>query len=201
MVEASFGKRESTILLGAAASQLKGSILCLHCGSAAALSAAEKPRKCMDDSNENMLLIRGDTRVADIYLTEFDRIFRHFYFRDVASEIEAKGGEADGAFLDETSKWIEMNFKPGTFKTRRREMFFAAPVRTWVADASMRKMQPSKGSRTKTKNAAGSARSKGSKNTGSPSTRGKGLTRKRRGKAETSKGSRAAKRAAGKSRR
>ena len=29
-----------------------------------------------------MLLIRGDTRVADIYMTEFDRIFRHFYFRD-----------------------------------------------------------------------------------------------------------------------
>jgi hypothetical protein len=30
-------------------------------------------------NDENMLLIRGDTRVADIYLTEFDRLFRHFY--------------------------------------------------------------------------------------------------------------------------
>ena len=36
-----------------------------------------------------MLLIRGNTRVADIYMTEFDRIFRHFYFRDIANELAA----------------------------------------------------------------------------------------------------------------
>ena len=47
-------------------------------------------------NDENMLLVRGDTRVADIYLTEFDRIFRHFYFRNVANEIEAKGGARRG---------------------------------------------------------------------------------------------------------
>jgi phosphatidylserine/phosphatidylglycerophosphate/cardiolipin synthase-like enzyme len=55
-------------------------------------------------NDENMLLIRGDTRVADIYLTEFDRIFRHFYFRDMANEIEAAGNKAEGAFLYEKSK-------------------------------------------------------------------------------------------------
>jgi phosphatidylserine/phosphatidylglycerophosphate/cardiolipin synthase-like enzyme len=76
------------------------------------------------ENDENMLLIRGDTRVADIYLTEFDRIFRHFYFRDVANEIEAEGGQAEGAFLAETSDWTDSYFKPGAFKTRRREMFF-----------------------------------------------------------------------------
>ncbi len=37
-------------------------------------------------NDENMILIRGSTRVADIYMTEFDRLFRHFYFRDVANE-------------------------------------------------------------------------------------------------------------------
>lgn len=86
-------------------------------------------------NDENMLLIRGDTRVADIYLTEFDRIFRHFYFRDVANEIEAKGGQAKGVFLDETSGWTDSNFKPGAFKTRRREMFFADPANSWVLNA------------------------------------------------------------------
>lgn len=40
-----------------------------------------------------MLLIRGDTRVADIYLTEFDRIFRHFYSRDIINSIERAGGD------------------------------------------------------------------------------------------------------------
>ena len=87
------------------------------------------------NNDENMLLIRGDTRVADIYLTEFDRIFRHFYFRDVANEIEAKGKKAKGAFLDETSDWTDSYFKPGRMKTRRRAMFFADPTKSWVANA------------------------------------------------------------------
>ena len=33
------------------------------------------------DNDENMLLIRGDTRIADIYLGEFMRLFTHFRFR------------------------------------------------------------------------------------------------------------------------
>ncbi len=89
-------------------------------------------------NDENMLFIRGDTRVADIYLTEFDRIFRHFYFRDVANEIEAKGARAEGAFLDETSSWTDSYFKPAAFKTRRREMFFADPTKSWVTAAGAR---------------------------------------------------------------
>ncbi len=89
-------------------------------------------------NDENMLLIRGGTRVADIYLTEFDRIFRHFYFRAVANEIEAKGDKAEGAFLDETSGWTDSYFKPGAFKTRRREMFFANPGQTWAGKCADR---------------------------------------------------------------
>ncbi len=45
-------------------------------------------------NDENMLLIRGETRVADIYLTEFDRILRHFYSRDIINKIEKAGGDA-----------------------------------------------------------------------------------------------------------
>src|SRR4030095_1521194 len=86
-------------------------------------------------NDENMLLVRGDTRIADIYLTEFDRIFRHFYFRDVANEIEGRGEESKGAFLDETSNWTDSYFKPEAFKTRRREMFFSDPAESWVTKA------------------------------------------------------------------
>ncbi|CUS37841.1 phospholipase D-like domain-containing protein [Candidatus Nitrospira nitrificans] len=89
-------------------------------------------------NDENMLIIRGDKRVADIYLTEFDRIFRHFYFRDVANEIEVRGHKATGAFLDETDEWTNSYFKPDAFKTRRREMFFAKPEPTWVTNAEKR---------------------------------------------------------------
>ena len=36
-----------------------------------------------NDNDENMLIIRGDKRVADIYFTEFNRLFFHYYFRSV----------------------------------------------------------------------------------------------------------------------
>jgi hypothetical protein len=81
-----------------------------------------------------MLLIRGDTRVADIYLTEFDRIFRHFYFRDVANAV---GGDPEkGKFLDETDGWTESYFKAGNVKSRRRELFFADRSQSWTAKAA-----------------------------------------------------------------
>lgn len=96
-------------------------------------------------NDENMLLIRGDTRVADIYMTEFDRIFRHFYFRNVANEIELKGAKATGAFLDESDggskHWTASYFKAGAFKTRRREMFFGASKTSWAANAGKREPQ------------------------------------------------------------
>jgi phosphatidylserine/phosphatidylglycerophosphate/cardiolipin synthase-like enzyme len=77
-------------------------------------------------NDENMMLIRGDTRVADIYMTEFDRIFRHFYFRNIANELAAvkTSDEARSIFLDETDKWSESYFKKGTLKNNRRLMFF-----------------------------------------------------------------------------
>jgi phosphatidylserine/phosphatidylglycerophosphate/cardiolipin synthase-like enzyme len=37
-------------------------------------------------NDENMLIIRGDTRVADIYFTEFNRLFSHFYFRSMLQD-------------------------------------------------------------------------------------------------------------------
>jgi phosphatidylserine/phosphatidylglycerophosphate/cardiolipin synthase-like enzyme len=40
--------------------------------------SANFSRNSLINNDENMLLIRGDTRVADIYMTELDRIFRHF---------------------------------------------------------------------------------------------------------------------------
>jgi len=88
-------------------------------------------------NDENMLLIRGETRVADIYMTEFDRIFRHFYFRDIANELAAAktSDDAKAIFLDETDAWTDSYFKPGTLKNNRRLMFFETPTSTWTAAA------------------------------------------------------------------
>jgi hypothetical protein len=87
-------------------------------------------------NDENMLLICGNTRVADIYMTEFDRVFRHFYFRDIANELANKGDDAKSIFLDETDKWTKDYFSPGHQKTNRRLMFFAAGGSTWFENAA-----------------------------------------------------------------
>jgi phosphatidylserine/phosphatidylglycerophosphate/cardiolipin synthase-like enzyme len=103
-------------------------------------------------NDENMLLIRGDTRVADIYMTEFDRIFRHFYFRDIANELAGadKSDDAKAAFLDETDAWSTPYFQTGRVKNNRRLMFFAAPTTTWFANAAI----PATTKPAKTKTAA-----------------------------------------------
>lgn len=76
-------------------------------------------------NDENMLLIRGEMRVADIYMTEFDRIFRHFYARNATNEIAAHGSSSKNPLhLDESFDWIASNFKVGSYKNYRRLAFF-----------------------------------------------------------------------------
>jgi phosphatidylserine/phosphatidylglycerophosphate/cardiolipin synthase-like enzyme len=87
-------------------------------------------------NDENMLLIRGETRVADIYLTEFDRIFRHFYARDAINRIAESGGKDNPLPLDETGKWVADYFTG--YKNNRQQLFFpagAAPP-AWTIQAS-----------------------------------------------------------------
>jgi phosphatidylserine/phosphatidylglycerophosphate/cardiolipin synthase-like enzyme len=87
-------------------------------------------------NDENMLQIRGDTRVADIYLTEFDRIFRHFYFRDVANDVAVKGGQSTVIFLKDTDIWTDDYFNQAKFNYHRRLMFFANPANSWTTQAA-----------------------------------------------------------------
>lgn len=86
-------------------------------------------------NDENMLLIRGDMKTADIYMTEFDRIFRHFYFRDIANRDPSDKAK----FLDEKDEWWGDYYKKTSVKSRRREMFFAKPEGTWTEEADNNK--------------------------------------------------------------
>ena len=93
-----------------------------------------------NDNDENMLVIRGDQRVADIYFTEFNRLFNHYYFRSVQertrkmlSAAEKKKQDQKSLFLDETDGWLAA-YKPGSLKQKRVDMFkrmkgFAKPGR------------------------------------------------------------------------
>ena len=78
-----------------------------------------------NDNDENMLVIRGDTRVADIYFTEFNRLFNHYYFRSVAESLKKSGhalSTGDSLFLDETDGWLQ-KYKPKTFRSKRLSLY------------------------------------------------------------------------------
>ena len=59
-------------------------------------------------NDENMLVIRGNRRVADIYFTEFNRLFNHYYFCSVVEDTKRTGHQdKDGLFLIEDDSWAE----------------------------------------------------------------------------------------------
>ncbi|MET4023150.1 phospholipase D-like domain-containing protein [Bradyrhizobium sp. S3.2.12] len=111
-------------------------------------------------NDENMLMIRGNTRVADIYLTEFDRIFRHFFFRMSANRAAMSGEDEEeakrkAAILDTGAEWLVPFFRDGNFKSTRRIMFFADRGFTWAPQAAqdpdvfVNEVQRAKDKRTK----------------------------------------------------
>ena len=76
------------------------------------------------NNDENMLIIQGDARVADIYLGEFMRLFNHHYFRYLARKLgwnTAGGGHV--AKLDPTDRWAERYFRSGTPSYKQRRLF------------------------------------------------------------------------------
>lgn len=75
-------------------------------------------------NDENMLVIRGESRVADIYFGEFMRIFDHLYSRYIVAKMKKLGkNDPDAGFLkDEPDEWVPQHFEPGR-KQLRREYF------------------------------------------------------------------------------
>lgn len=78
-----------------------------------------------NENDENMLIIRGQRRVADIYFTEFNRLFHHYYFRSVVESLKTAAATpsgttngADSLFLDESDGWLK-KYKRGTFRYKR----------------------------------------------------------------------------------
>jgi phosphatidylserine/phosphatidylglycerophosphate/cardiolipin synthase-like enzyme len=76
------------------------------------------------DNDENMLIIRGNIRVADIYFTEFNRLFNHYYFRAVHEATAKKDAASSDAslFLAEDDSWLK-KYQPGKLKQKRLDLF------------------------------------------------------------------------------
>jgi phosphatidylserine/phosphatidylglycerophosphate/cardiolipin synthase-like enzyme len=97
-------------------------------------------------NDENMLVIRGNTRVADVYLTEFMRLFNHFEFRNharvprsqrgfelaggimplAAEGLAAPSGEPPTRgprHLEPEPGWALEHYRRGWKRTKERELF------------------------------------------------------------------------------
>ncbi|OGD12354.1 MAG: hypothetical protein A2Y86_08640 [Candidatus Aminicenantes bacterium RBG_13_62_12] len=80
-------------------------------------------------NDENMVIIRGDKRVADIYFGEFMRIFAHHRFREsVARHIKKYGPAAFQTWkpqdlFENWRDWVPAQFKPGSEHDIKRRYF------------------------------------------------------------------------------
>jgi phosphatidylserine/phosphatidylglycerophosphate/cardiolipin synthase-like enzyme len=73
-------------------------------------------------NDENMLIIRGDTRVADIFLSEFMRMFNHFHVRNRRNAMNAE--EQESAFyLAPDDSWTAPYYKNGSAEYAERLLF------------------------------------------------------------------------------
>ena len=77
-----------------------------------------------DLNDENMLVIQNDTGVADVYFTEYARIFNHFYARYWAHRLAQGGQDAeDHSYLVEGPGWQDRYFEAGNPKSLQRTLF------------------------------------------------------------------------------
>lgn len=76
------------------------------------------------NNDENSIIIKGNSRVADIYLTEFDRLFTHFWPRYLNSlNLNNKTPQGFAKPLDETGTWHKNYFDPTKFAAKRKKLF------------------------------------------------------------------------------
>jgi phosphatidylserine/phosphatidylglycerophosphate/cardiolipin synthase-like enzyme len=75
-------------------------------------------------NDENMLVIRGDTHVADVYLGEFMRLFNHHYFRYLAKKLgwDLQGGGSVATLYD-SDRWTGRYFDPRKPSYKQRRLF------------------------------------------------------------------------------
>jgi hypothetical protein len=81
------------------------------------------------DNDENMVLVRGDRRVADIFFGEFMRIFAHHRFREsVKRHIDEHGEAARDTWkpqdlFEDWRRWVPAHYRAGSEKDIKRRYF------------------------------------------------------------------------------
>lgn len=74
------------------------------------------------NNDENMLIIRGNTRVADIFLTEFMRLFNHFEARNWLNRLSDEA-EKKARHLKSDNSWTKPYYTEGSSEQAERKLF------------------------------------------------------------------------------
>jgi phosphatidylserine/phosphatidylglycerophosphate/cardiolipin synthase-like enzyme len=75
------------------------------------------------NNDENMLIIRGSTRVADIFLGEFMRLFNHFRYRNEMNALRTGRAVEARHQLVPNDSWTDAYYVDGDPLTAERELF------------------------------------------------------------------------------
>ena len=81
--------------------------------------SANFSRNSTEVNDSNSLILRGHSAVADIYSTEFMRMFEHYHFR--ASEASARSGKPLG--LSEDDSWSDKYYVKDSHDEKDRRLF------------------------------------------------------------------------------
>ena len=87
-----------------------------------------------ETNDENMIVIRGDKRIADIYFGEFLRLYSHYAFREAVKNYmdKKKNASADDwkpQYLIDDDGWMTAYFDPADASARcLRRTYFAGPM-------------------------------------------------------------------------
>ena len=73
------------------------------------------------ENDENMLIVRNNNRVADIYLGEFMRLYSHHAFREFLEQVDANTLSTNPSFLSRGEWW--KSYFGDTARSRQREFF------------------------------------------------------------------------------
>jgi len=86
--------------------------------------SANFSKASIQSNDENMLLINRDTRVADIYLGEFMRLYSHHAFREFVAR-KKPGTDLTFRHLDPTDGWIKDYYEDNASARQSRRKYFS----------------------------------------------------------------------------
>lgn len=85
--------------------------------------SANFSRPSQRSNDENMIVVRGDTRVADIYFGEFMRVFDHHYVRYINKKLREDKSNPNAGYLIMNNLWTKSHFDVDSYKRKRRLYF------------------------------------------------------------------------------